>query len=150
VESSTPVDEALDVLVHEGVHGDLVRPVRVLRAGRQLTVDEQVRGLQEVAPLRQLLDGIAAVEEDPPLAVDVGDPADARRGVEEGGVVGEEAVEVVVRHLDLLEIGGPDGAVGDRDLVGLPGPVVFHREGVGHVPESATSQASAIGGLSRV
>jgi len=44
-----------------------------LRLGRQLTVKQQVAGLEEVASLRQLLDRIAAIFQDAGIAVDIGD-----------------------------------------------------------------------------
>ena len=67
--------ERLDVLVHERVVGDLVHPRVVLVLGGQLAVDEQVGHLEEVRLLRQLLDRVAAVLEDPLVAVDEGDRA---------------------------------------------------------------------------
>ena len=54
-------------------------------------MDQQVGDLEEVGLLGQLLDGVAAVLEDALLAVDEGDRALARGGVDEAGVVGREA-----------------------------------------------------------
>ena len=51
--------------------------------------------LHERALLRQLLDGIAAVEQHAGITVDVGDAALARGGDAEAGIVGEDA-EVLV------------------------------------------------------
>ena len=76
-------------------------------------------------------DRVAAVFEDALLAVDVGDRAAARGGVREGGVVGHQA-EVVGVGLDLAEVHRADGAVADRQLVGLAGAVVGDGEGVRH------------------
>ena len=115
--------ELLDVLVHERVVGDLVHPRVVLRLRRQGAVHQQVGDLEEVGLLGQLLDGVAAVLEDPLLAVDVGDGAAARGGVDEAGVVDREPGCVLV-GLDLPDVGGLDGAVGDRYVVLLPGAVV--------------------------
>ena len=64
------------------------RPLLKLRLGRQLAEQDQVRGLEKVAVLGQLLDRIAAVEQDALVAVDEGDPAPARGGVHERRVVG--------------------------------------------------------------
>ena len=55
----------LDVLVHERVDRDLVRPLVELRLRRQLAVDEQVGDLEVGRLLGELLDRIAAVLEDP-------------------------------------------------------------------------------------
>ena len=117
--------ERLDVLVDERVVGDLVLPRVVLLLGGQLAVDEQVGDLEEVRLLRQLLDGVAAVLEDPLLAVDEGHRAAARGGVGEAGVVDRDA-GLVLAGLDLAEVLGLDGAVGDGEVVGLPGAVVPH------------------------
>src|SRR3954466_9276664 len=65
--------EALDVLVHERVDGDLVDPLVELLPGRQLALDEQIGDLEVRRLLAELLDRIAAVLEDAGRAVDVGD-----------------------------------------------------------------------------
>jgi hypothetical protein len=79
--------------------------------------------LQEAALLGQLLDRIAAVAQDAPVSVDVGDRAAAACGVEERRVVRHEA-EVVFVHLDLAQVGGVDRAVLDRKLIGPAGPAI--------------------------
>ena len=121
--------EGLHVLVHERVVGDLVHPRVHLRLGGERAVDEEVGDLEEAGLLRQLLDGVAAVLEDPLVAVDVGDRAATGRRVDEAGVVGGQAGQVVA-HLDLAEVLGGDGPVGDRDLVVLAGAVVADGQGV--------------------
>ena len=78
--------------------------------------------------LAQLLDRVAAVLQDARVAVDVGDRAAARRGVRVRGVVGHQA-EVLLVGLDLAQVHRPHGPVLDRQLVGLAGAVVRHREG---------------------
>ena len=123
--------ERLHVLVDERVVGDLVHPGVVLRLGRQAAMDQQVGDLEEVGLLRQLLDRVAAVLEDPLLAVDEGHGTSTGGGVDEAGVVDREARTLLV-GLDLPEIGGLDGAVGDRDVVLLPGAVVADGERVSH------------------
>ncbi len=124
------VDELLDVLVDPRVVRDLVDPVIHLAQGRQLAVQEQVGHLEVVGALGQLLDGIAPVAQDAAVAIDLGDPARRGRGVHEGGIVGEQA-EVVRPRADLPQVHGPDGAVGDGNVVGLPGAVVGDRQAVG-------------------
>ena len=70
-----PVEEAVHLLVHHGVARDAVVEIGLLRRGRQLAVEQQVAGLEEVAVLGELLDRIAAIEQDALVAVDIGDLA---------------------------------------------------------------------------
>ena len=67
------LEEAAHLLMHHGVARDAVVEVGLLRRGRQFAVQQQVAGLQEVAVLGQLLDRVAAIEQDALVAVDVGD-----------------------------------------------------------------------------
>ena len=76
--------------------------------------------------LGQLLDRVAAVLQDADVAVDVGDRAAAGGGVDEARVVRRQARLAV--DGDLLQIGGTDGAVGDRELVLAARPVVADGE----------------------
>ena len=121
--------ELLDVLVDEGVVGDVEDPALELGLGRQLAEDEQVGDLEVARVLAQLLDRVAAVLEDPRLAVDEGDRRAARGGVGERRVVGHQA-EVVVGDLDLAQVHRLHGPVGDLELVGLAGAVVGDRQRV--------------------
>jgi len=117
------IDELLDVLVDERVVGDELHPLVELVPGGELPVGQEVGDLQEAGLLRQLFDGIAAVPEDAGVPVDERHRAPAARGVEEGRVVGQDA-GVLAGERDLLQVLGPNGAVHDRDLVDMPGPVV--------------------------
>ncbi len=102
--------EPAHLLVHHGVAGDTIVEVGLLRGGRQLAVEQEIAGLQEVAVLGQLLDRIAAIEQDAFVAVDIGDLglAAARRGV--AGIVGE--------HPGLgVELADVDDRRADRSLV---------------------------------
>jgi hypothetical protein len=63
----------LDVLVDEGVVGDVVDPAVELLLGRQLAEDQQVGDLEVGALLAELFDRDPAVLKDARLAVDVGD-----------------------------------------------------------------------------
>src|ERR1051325_5431980 len=72
------VEEVLHVLVNERVTRQRGRERGALRLGRQLAVDQQVAGLDEVALLGELFDRIAAVAQDALLTVEVRDGA--RRG----------------------------------------------------------------------
>ena len=56
---------------------DGIGPVLLLRCGRQLPEDDQVRGFEVRGFLRELLDRVAAVLQDALVAVDVGDAAAA-------------------------------------------------------------------------
>jgi hypothetical protein len=86
-------------------------------------VDEQVGDLEEGRLLRKLLDRVAAVLQDPLVAVDEGDRTAAGGGVDEAGVVDREAGRLLVEP-DLADVGGLDRAVLDRDVVLRPGAVV--------------------------
>ena len=92
------LDELLEVLVQEGVDGDVVDPRVQLRLGRQLAVEQQVGDLEEGGVLRELFDRVAAVLQDADVAVDEGDGTAARRRVHESRVVGGQAGVVVVRR----------------------------------------------------
>jgi hypothetical protein len=48
------VEEALELLVQQGMAGDRVLPGRELLGRRELPVDEQVSGLEEGRALREL------------------------------------------------------------------------------------------------
>ena len=122
--------ERLDVLVHERVDRDLVRPRVELGLRRQLAVDQEVGDLEVGRLLRQLLDRVAAVLQHAVVAVEVGDGRATRRRVHERRVVRHQA-EVVVGDLDLAQRGGADRAVLDRDLVRLARPVVRDGQRVG-------------------
>ena len=118
--------ELLDVLVHHRVHGDLVGPLGQLALVRQFAVQDQVGRFEIGAALGQLLDGVSPVHQDALVAVDERNLALARRGVHERRVVGAQP-RVVAAGRDFFQVSGADGAFRDRDLVGLPGPVVSDR-----------------------
>ena len=69
--------------------GDGALELYLLRCVRQLPVEQEVTHLQEPGLLRQLLDGIAAIEQLALVAVDVSDLGLAARGGGETGVEGE-------------------------------------------------------------
>ena len=91
------LDELLDVLVDEGVVGDLEDPLVELLLGRQLAVDQEIGDLEVRGLLAQLLDRVAAVLEHAGLAVDVADRAAHGRRVRERRVVGHQAEVVLGR-----------------------------------------------------
>ena len=63
------IDEFLDALVDEGVMRDVVGPIRELRLRGQFAVENQVGRFEIGAFFSQLLDRIAAVAQDPFVAV---------------------------------------------------------------------------------
>src|SRR5262249_58551573 len=71
----------------------------------------------------QFFDRVTAIAKNSLVSVYVGDPADARGGVVERRIVAHQA-KIVGIHLDLAEVHGADGAVGDGYFVGLAGAVV--------------------------
>ena len=85
------VEEPLQVLVQQRVPLDLGGELLELIRCRQLTVDQQVADLDEVRLLGELLDREAAIAQNPGVAVDVGDGALGRRGVDETLVIGRVA-----------------------------------------------------------
>ena len=117
------LEELLEVLVDEGVVGDVEHPAVELGLGRQLAEDQQVGDLEEGRALAELLDRVAAVFEDAGVAVDVGDRGAAGGGVGEGRVVGHQP-EFVLGDFDLAQVHAAHGPVLDRQLVGLAGAVV--------------------------
>jgi hypothetical protein len=96
-----------DVLVDVRVERDVVDELVELRLRGELALQDQVGDLEMGAALGELLDGVAAVSEDPLVAVDVRDGAAGRCGVGVRGVVGHHP-EVALVHLDLAEIHGSD------------------------------------------
>ena len=123
------VEKFLDALVNECVVGDVIGPRLELLGGGEFAVEEEVRGFEVGALFGEIFDRVAAIAEDAGVAVDVGDLADAGGGVVEGGVVTHHP-EIGRIDLDLTEIGGADGVVGDGELVGFAGAIVGDGEGL--------------------
>ena len=69
------LEEAGHLLMHHRVARHAIVEIRLLHLGRQLAVEQEIAGLQEVAVLGELLDREAAIEQDALVAVDVGDLA---------------------------------------------------------------------------
>ena len=76
------VEEARHLLVHHRVARDAIVEIGFLRRGRQFAVKQQIAGLEEVAVLGELVDRIAAIEQDAFVAVDEGDLATRSSPVE--------------------------------------------------------------------
>ena len=83
------VEEPRHLLVDHGVAADAVVELGLLRGGRQLAVEQHVAGLEEVAVFGELVDRVAAIEQDAGVAVDVGDLRFGARRRGEARVEGE-------------------------------------------------------------
>ena len=91
--------------------------ILLLRGGRQLAVEQEVAGFEEVAVLGEVFDRIAAIKEYTGIAVDKGDLGFAARGRGEAGIVGESAgLAVELAHVEDLRT---DRSVVDRERIGL-------------------------------
>jgi hypothetical protein len=115
------IEEALELLVEQGVLADLVLPVGQLGRRRQLAVDQQVGGLEERRLLGQLLDRVAAVAQDSGVTVEERDGAPGRGGVAEA-VVERRQVSFLQEGRDVDRVLSVDGLL-DRqaqDLVPDP------------------------------
>ncbi|EWS64905.1 hypothetical protein Y695_01844 [Hydrogenophaga sp. T4] len=83
--------EELHLLVDHGVVDHELVEVAALLVVRQITVEQQVAGVEVVAVGGELFDGVATVQQFALVAIDVGDGRLAGRGGQEAGVVGEHA-----------------------------------------------------------
>ena len=77
-----PRRKKLHLLVDHRVVGHELGEVGLLLRVRQLTVQQQVAGFEEVAVGRELLDRVAAVQQFALVAVDVGDGLDSQEAVD--------------------------------------------------------------------
>ena len=73
-----------------------IQAVQFVGAG-QFAVQQQVGDFQETALFGQLLDGVAAIAQDPPVAIQIGDGALAGGRIQKCGVVAQQAEIVRVR-----------------------------------------------------
>jgi len=122
--------DVLDVLVQESVMGNVVCPLGQLGGIRQFAIENEIGGFQKSAFLGQLFNGIATITQNPRIAVEIRDFAFGRGGIHEGRVVRHQA-EVARARLNLAQVGGFNGAMGDGDLVGLAGAVIGDGKRVG-------------------
>ncbi len=104
------------LLMHHRVFNDAAVERLVLLAGRKLTIQQEVAGLDETAVLGELVDRIAAIEENALVAVDEGDLRLAARRRGEARVVGE-AAGILIERVDVDHV-GPNRALADRQVVG--------------------------------
>ena len=66
-------EEARHLLVHHRVARHAIVEIVLLRLGRQFAVEQEIADLEEVAVLGELVDRIAAVQQNAFVAVDEGD-----------------------------------------------------------------------------
>ncbi len=142
------LEELLDIDVDVGVVADVVlEPVQLVGC-RELPLEQEVGGLEERRVLCELLDRVAAVAEDAPVAVDERDRAATRGGVEVRRVVRHQAA-VTLLGADLAQVGRVDRPVGDRERVLVPRAVVGDCQrvlGHGRPLPGLVSGSSQIGG----
>jgi hypothetical protein len=112
--------------VDEGVMRDVVSPGRQLFLVRQLAKENQVRDFQKVTSLRELFDRVAAVFQDPLVAVNEGDRAFSGRGVHQRGIVGHQP-EIVRIRFDLAQIHRAHRSILNWQRVGSAGAIVRNR-----------------------
>ena len=112
------VIEILQLLMHHGVHGDRMLEFGALLRARQFAFQQQIGDLDEVRILRELVDRIAAIEQDALVAVDEGDFRFAAGG---GGVAGveSEGAGLFVEGSDIDHI-RPVGRLENRQIRGFP------------------------------
>ena len=101
--------EELHLLVHHGVMRHYLDEIRLLRPVRELAVQQQVAGFEEVAMPRDLFDRVAAIHQFALVAVDVGDFRIAGRRRQESRVVGEHA-GLAVERANIDDVGADSAA----------------------------------------
>jgi hypothetical protein len=140
------IEERAHLLVEEGVVGDVVLPLLELGGVGEPSVDQQVRDLEEGARTGEVLDAVAAVEQDAAGAIDVRDGRTGRCRVPESGVVGD----VVGRRAQLEDVDPrlSDGGLVDVELDGVGSEVErrFRRGAVFRAAASARDGPILAGG----
>ena len=114
------VEEPQQRFVEHRVVADRAVELLELAADRQVAVEQQVRRLEEIGFRRELLDRVAPVQQDPVVAVDVGDLALARRRGHEARVEREDPMVLVnAADVDAVRADGPAARLEDGLLTGL-------------------------------
>ena len=95
------LEEPAHLFMDHRVAGHAIVKICLLRGGRQFAVEQEVTRLQEIPVLGELLNRIAAIEQDTLVAIDIGDLGlTAGRGGE-SRVIGEHpALAVKLRNVD--------------------------------------------------
>ncbi len=110
-------EERRQLLMHHRVMGDDKVEFFHPRFAGQLAVQQQMADFHKRRMRGELVDRVAAIEQDALVAVDEGDVALAARGRGEAGIVGEE-VRIVVEFADIDDVGTLAARIG-RKLIGL-------------------------------
>ena len=111
------LEEPRHLLMHHVVARDAIVEVFLLRLGRQLAVQQQITGLEEVALFGELVDRVAAILQHAGIAIDIGDLGLAARRRGETRVVGEVA-GLGIQLADVDDIWA-HGAAQYREIVAL-------------------------------
>eukprot|EP00906_Rhabdomonas_costata_P004793 RCo007130 len=117
-----PLQERLQLLVQHRVRGNLCNELSLLLGVRKLPVQQQVARLHVIRLLRQLLNGVPTVQQNPVVPVNVRDPGLAAGSGSEPRVIGE-VPRLPVQLPDVNHVGA-DGAHHPREVVRLPRGVV--------------------------
>ena len=123
------VHELPYVFMHVGVMSYVVNPAVVLRFVRQFTVNKKVSDFEEVTFFRQLFYRVSPVSQDSLFSVNEGNPAFARSGIPESGVVTHHA-KVFVLNPYLAKVSGFYGIVVYSKFVCFTCPVILYRQSV--------------------
>src|SRR4029079_17018922 len=102
-------------LVHHGVLDDAVVERKILLARRQFAVKQQIAGLDKAAVFGELIDRVAAIEQDALVAVDESDLRFAARRGRKARIV-SEAPGVLVKRIDVDHVGA-QRALADRQFI---------------------------------
>ena len=86
------LNKGAQLFMHHSVALDGGVELLALSVVRQFAVQQQVAQFQVVGLLRELVDGVAAVQQHPSVAVDVGDRGVAGGGGNKAGIIGEIAL----------------------------------------------------------
>ena len=97
--------ERAEILSHHGLVVDVAAKPVVFRLRRQVAVSQQPRDLKEIGMLAQLLDGVAPVAQDRPIAVYERDLRFALRRGQEAGIKRDPAVVAQLGDHDAIRAG---------------------------------------------
>ena len=120
------LEEARHLVMDHGVARDGVVELSLLSGGGELPVKQQIAGLEEIAVISQLLDGVAAMQQNAFVAIDIRDLGLAGGRRQEARIEGE-AARGVVEFADVDDIrangarfyGHIDGDVADFEVSAL-------------------------------
>ena len=94
-------------LVDHGVVADSIFEFRFFVGGRELAIEEQITGLEKVRLLGQLLDWIAAMQQNTSCAINIGNFGFTGRRGDETWVVGENSLGYESAHINYIGTSTP-------------------------------------------